>query len=135
MTENGELPEGSSDEDISEGYTPGDDDATDVLKSADASIHEEDEETTDILRSVATAAPHEDDEDDDIEETTTDVLTSDMGSKFAENEIYGTYNPEMTAVLRSDMAPGEDTVKSGPRHIEGITVLYSETIVHTDESL
>jgi hypothetical protein len=114
------------------------DDSTDVLKSSDVGVHAEDEEATDILRSTPISISDDDDDDEseeNVEEYTTDVLATDMGSKFAENEIYGTYNPEMTAVLRSDMSPGEDSVRSGPKNIEGITVLYSETIVHTDESL
>jgi hypothetical protein len=112
-----------------------DEDETDVLRSSSASIQNEEEEATDILRNVSVSDSRDDLDDDDPEELATDVLTTDMGAKFKENEIYGTYNPEMTAVLRSDMVPGEDSVKSGPKNIEGITILYSETIVHTEESL
>ena len=112
-----------------------DDAATDVLKSTDLRKNPEEEETTDILRTAPAAVDFDDESDEVLEEDTTDILTSDMESKFAENEIYGTYNPEMTAVLRSDITPGEDSVHSGARNIEGITILYSETIVHTDECL
>ena len=116
----------------------GDDDATDVLKSTavPAEPDESEEEATDILKARAMAVDlYDDDLDEEIEEDKTDVLTTDMESKFAENEIYGTYNPEMTAVLKSDMTPGEDSLHRGAKNVEGITILYSETIVHTDECL
>ena len=59
-----------------------------------------------------------------------------MGSKLAEDETYGVYNPEMTAVLKSDMTPNEDSIRPRKKvSLDGITVLYSETIVHTDECL
>ena len=76
------------------------------------------------------------DEDYDPEIDKTDVLTvDDVG--LSSEDIYGTYNPEMTAVLRSDMAPGENSVE---RKVVGldrpeITVIYCETVVHTEESL
>lgn len=114
----------------------GDDDETDVLTSKyepkkDTSY---DDEETDVLRMTSdTTDLYDDDLDEEIDKT--DVLMADV-SGLDTNAIYGTYNPEMTAVLRSDMAPGEDSVKSGPRKdLPGITVIYSETIVHTEESL
>lgn len=114
----------------------GDDDETDVLtsKSEPKKDNSYDDEETDVLRMTSdTTDLYDDDLDEEIDKT--DVLMADV-SGLDTNAIYGTYNPEMTAVLRSDMAPGEDSVKSGPRKdLPGITVIYSETIVHTEESL
>lgn len=114
----------------------GDDDETDVLtsKSEPKKDTSYDDEETDVLRMTSdTTDLYDDDLDEEIDKT--DVLMADV-SGLDTNAIYGTYNPEMTAVLRSDMAPGEDSVKSGPRKdLPGITVIYSETIVHTEESL
>ncbi len=117
----------------------GDDDATDVLTSGSEPKKDMsyDEEETDVLRRTSDTDLYDDDldEDYDLEADKTDVLTADV-SGLDESAIYGTYNPEMTAVLRSDMVPGEDSVKNGPRKdLPGITVIYSETIVHTEESL
>ena len=150
----------TAEDEYDDGYTPGDDDATDVLTSDDAArrdIEEEkdlssyDDEATDILRTTSKAVEEETtdvlrdgsdknlynndlDDDYDPEIDKTDVLTAD--SELSADDIYGTYNPELTAVLRSDMAPGEDALHKRPRtDLPGITVLYSETIVHTDESL
>ncbi len=116
-----------------------DDDSTDVLTSK-SDIKKDtsyDDEATDVLRRTSDTDLYDDDldEDYDAEVDKTDVLTADV-SGLDESAIYGTYNPEMTAVLRSDMVPGEDSVENGPRKdLPGITVIYSETIVHTDESL
>ncbi len=130
-----------ADDYTADGYDEGDD-ATDVLTSGDvpnASKRDSkidtsyDEEETDVLRRTSEADLYDDDLDEEIDKT--DVLMADV-SGLDTNAIYGTYNPEMTAVLRSDMAPGEDSVKSGPKKdLPGITVIYSETIVHTEESL
>ena len=108
--------------------------STDVLRPTISTVGGAEEDITDVLRTTAARADlYDDDLDEEIE---TDVLTEDMGSKLSEDEVYGVYNPEMTAVLRSDMAPNEDSIR--PRrqvNLDGITVLYSETIVHTEESL
>ena len=111
-----------------------DEDSTDVLEKAKNSDYNEEEDVTDVLRTMAVSADIIASEE---EESKTAVLTSDMGSTLSENEIYGVYNPEMTAVLRSDMAPGEDSIRANRSNInlDGIKVLYSETIVHTNESL
>lgn len=108
--------------------------STDVLKPTISTVGGAEEDITDVLRTTAARADlYDDDLDEEIE---TDVLTEDMGSKLSEDEVYGVYNPEMTAVLKSDMAPNEDSIRPRRKvNLEGITVLYSETIVHTDESL
>ena len=117
------------------GSIPGvdEEDDTDVLEKAKKNYNEE-EDVTDVLRTKAVSTNLEISEE---EESKTDVLTADIGSTLSENDIYGVYNPEMTAVLRSDMAPGEDSIRTSRSNVslEGITVLYSETIVHTNESL
>ena len=120
--------------DIDDDY---DDEETDVLRTTSASSPE-DEEVTDVLRTTAKPSAGDDDSDDDYEDEAdkTDVLTTES-TLLSEDEIYGTYNPEMTAVLRSDMAPGENSVE---RKVVGldrpeITVIYCETVVHTEESL
>lgn len=111
-----------------------DDEATDVLKSTSAGSRSEDDDVTDVLRGTDSRSYDDDDYDEDADKT--DVLTADT-SQFSEKDIYGTYNPEMTAVLRSDMAPGEDSVSKTVTGLDRpeITVIYCETIVHTDESL
>ena len=108
--------------------------STDVLKPTISTVGGAEEDITDVLRTTAARADlYDDDLDEEIE---TDVLTEDMGSNLSEDEVYGVYNPEMTAVLKSDMAPNEDSIRPRRKvNLEGITVLYSETIVHTDESL
>lgn len=120
--------------DIDDDY---DDEETDVLRSTSASSSE-DEEVTDVLRTTAKPYSGEDDSDDDYEDEAdkTDVLTSES-TLLSEDEIYGTYNPEMTAVLRSDMAPGEHSVEKKVVGLDRpeITVIYCETVVHTEESL
>ena len=67
----------------------------------------------------------------------TDVLISPhIGLDSNNNDIYGTVSPETTSVLRTDMEIGVDSVRpSGKRALPEITVIYSETVVHTDESL
>ena len=118
------------------------DDATDVLvgngrvddrELEDKDLYKDDElgdEKTDVLRSTSTSV---NDRDDDVDKT--DVLTAEMDD-LSDKDVYGTYNPETTSVLRSDMAPGSDSVKkSDGLSRDGIKVLYSETVVHTDESL
>ncbi len=120
--------------DIDDDY---DDEETDVLRSTSASSSE-DEEVTDVLRTTAKPYSDDDDSDDDYEDEAdkTDVLTSES-TLLSEDEIYGTYNPEMTAVLRSDMAPGEHSVEKKVVGLDRpeITVIYCETVVHTEESL
>ena len=124
----------------------GDDDETAVLSSTvkepDPPINaavvdtDYDDEETDVLK-VTPARADEDELDDENDVAgKTDVLTEDMSGGLTDSEIYGTYNPELTAVLRSEMAPGEDSLQSRGRvSLEGITVIYSETVVHTDECL
>ena len=121
-----ESPEAESDESY-------DDEATDVLRSTSASRYSEDDDVTDVLRNPTDEELYDDDLD---EADKTDVLTADT-SGLSADDIYGTYNPEMTAVLRSDMAPGEDSVKKRVSGLDRpeITVIYCETVVHTDESL
>ncbi|MBR6402814.1 MAG: hypothetical protein IKS48_05475 [Eubacterium sp.] len=67
----------------------------------------------------------------------TDVLIApNIGFDSNSNDIYGTVSPETTSVLRADMVMGVDSVKpAGKRDFPEITVIYSETVVHTDESL
>ena len=89
------------------------------------------EAPTDLLRNKPTKI-------DIPESDVTDVLTSpDSSQGLAGGDIYGTYNPELTAVLKADMTPGADSVirRAEVRELPGITVIYSETVVHTDESL
>ena len=124
------------------------DDATDVLTGnarvddrelEDTDLFDDDEpgdEKTDVLRSTSgrnDSDLYDNDLDDDVDKT--DVLTAEV-EDLSDKDVYGTYNPETTSVLRSDMAPGSDSVKkSGGLNREGIKVIYSETIVHTEESL
>ncbi|MBO4591887.1 MAG: hypothetical protein J5684_04950 [Eubacterium sp.] len=67
----------------------------------------------------------------------TDVLISpNIGFDSNSTDIYGTVSPETTSVLRADMTMGVDSVRpAGKRDFPEITVIYSETVVHTDESL
>lgn len=129
-----------------EDYDDDADAATDVLTSRDAkeegkerpeSYDESGDETTDVLRSTSSTVTGMNMYDDDLDEEAdkTDVLTAEM-SGLSDKDVYGTYNPETTSVLKSDMAPGNDSVKQGGGLDQpGITVIYSETVVHTDESL
>ena len=130
-----------------EDYDDDADAATDVLTSRDAKEEgkerpesyddESGDETTDVLRSTSSTVTGMNMYDDDLDEEAdkTDVLTAEM-SGLSDKDVYGTYNPETTSVLKSDMAPGNDSVKQGGGLDQpGITVIYSETVVHTDESL
>ena len=111
-----------------------DDESTDVLRPNSAV---DENEVTDVLRQTSDDDLYDNDLDEDYnpEIDKTDVLTID-DTTLSDDEIYGTYNPEMTAVLRSDMAPGADSLRSATgEELPGITVIYSETIVHTEESL
>ena len=117
-----------------------DDAATDVLTASEmmsghAAAYDEDEEATDVL-SRGSKTESED------AEGVTDVLRDEIGTNADVNvneneEILGRYSPEETAVLRSVDAMGG----SGPTPAEKrpeepvIKVLYSETIVHTEETL
>lgn len=67
----------------------------------------------------------------------TDVLVSpNIGLDSNNNDIYGTVSPDTTSVLRTDIEIGADSVRpAGKRALPEITVIYSETVVHTDESL
>lgn len=109
---------------------------TDLLR-VNTRVDEDDGDATDLLRHIPDDELYDDDLDEEYnpEIDKTDVLTVDEAGLTSE-DIYGTYNPEMTAVLRSDMAPGENSVRSSSgKELPGITVIYSETIVHTEESL
>ena len=131
LTSDGKREETETPKDeVDESY---DDEATDVLRSTSASRYSEDDDVTDVLRNPTDEELYDDDLD---EADKTDVLTADT-SGLSADDIYGTYNPEMTAVLRSDMAPGEDSVKKRVSGLDRpeITVIYCETVVHTDESL
>ena len=128
-------------------HVVGDDEETAVLanvKEPDPSIKskvvedEYDAEVTDVLKVTSARVDTDELEEEEDAADKTDVLIEDdnMSEGLTDSEIYGTYNPELTAVLRSEMAPGEDSLqKRGRVSLEGITVIYSETIVHTDESL
>ena len=113
-------------------YTPdADEEATDVLKSTSAGIHYDEEES--IEDDDTPSGMYDNDFD---EEEMTDVLKADTNSELSESDVHGTYDPETTSVLIAEMAPGTDSVKSKKqREYPEITVLYSETIVHTTESL
>ena len=131
LTSDGKREETETPKDeVDESY---DDEATDVLRSTSASRYSEEDDVTDVLRNPTDEELYDDDLD---EADKTDVLTADT-SGLSADDIYGTYNPEMTAVLRSDMAPGEDSVKKRVSGLDRpeITVIYCETVVHTDESL
>ena len=131
LTSDGKREETETPKDeVDESY---DDEATDVLRSTSASRYIEEDDVTDVLRNPTDEELYDDDLD---EADKTDVLTADT-SGLSADDIYGTYNPEMTAVLRSDMAPGEDSVKKRVSGLDRpeITVIYCETVVHTDESL
>ncbi|MCR5543617.1 MAG: hypothetical protein K6F55_05655 [Eubacterium sp.] len=115
--------------------------ATDVLAGSGTTVQDKfsrssdgnDEEVTDVLKTKA--AVQLDGLADDIEEDMTDVLSAET-PEISDKDVYGVYNPETTSVLKSEMAPGKDSVpKSGHKNLEGITFIYSETIVHTTESL
>ena len=80
------------------------------------------EEETDVLSSGP--RPEEDDGGE------TDVLISGSGVPEDE-EIVGRYSAEETAVLRSIHSTVEEEKSDGRK----IVVLYSETIVHTEEKL
>jgi|P1105metagenome_2_1110788.scaffolds.fasta_scaffold00064_59 hypothetical protein len=109
---------------------------TDLLR-VNTKVDEDDGDATALLRHIPDEELYDDDLDEEYnpEVDKTDVLTVDEAG-LTSDDIYGTYNPEMTAVLRSDMAPGEHSVRSSKgENLPGITVIYSETIVHTEESL
>ena len=115
------------------GYDQADEEATDVLSSdsgrqtvAGATQRKVDyspelEEETDVLSSGPRPS-----EDNDME---TDVLFSGTGVPEDE-KIVGRYSAEETAVLRSI-----HTETEAENEKKEIRILYSETIVHTDESL
>ena len=133
LTSDGKRAEAEDESPKAESDESYDDEATDVLRSTSASRYSEDDDVTDVLRNPTDEELYDDDLD---EADKTDVLTADT-SGLSADDIYGTYNPEMTAVLRSDMAPGEDSVKKRVSGLDRpeITVIYCETVVHTDESL
>ncbi len=133
---------GSDEEDVA--YEPGADDVTDVLtsdgkapqrqapKKEAPSKADVEEDKTDVLKmgsSENTIDDFDDEEDEELDKT--DVL---VNQNLSESDVYGTYNPETTSVLRADMAT-EQTKKTSHPNRDGIKVLYSETIVHTEESL
>lgn len=95
------------------------------------------EDVTDVLRTTAVRPDQEYDNEIRLEGTKTDVLTEDMMNDLSQEDVYGVYNPEMTAVLKSEMAPNQDSIspRTKAADISGITVLYSETVIHTEESI
>ena len=115
-------------------------DETDVL-SGDGSVRQAakqaadrsyEEEETDVLTSGnrdmsgrVKPAPGYDDADE------TDVLTSGMNATPADEEILGRYSAEETAVLRSIHSKQDED----GAQVKGIRIIYSETIVHTEERL
>ncbi len=138
--ENGEItPESESDTEVL-GAGSAAEDETDLLSSSDggngaatmgatigATMRKPDtseytEEETDVLSSGP--RPEEDDGGE------TDVLISGSGVPEDE-EIVGRYSAEETAVLRSIHSTVEEEKSDGRK----IVVLYSETIVHTEEKL
>ena len=111
----------------------GSEDATDVLGGGVSVSEKEtevlgnpDDEETDVLTSGGPAGGRS----EEIPDEETDVLIS--GSSIPEDEeIVGRYSAEETAVLRSIHSNANESGKDSV----GIKVLYSETIVHTDEAL
>ncbi len=117
-----------------QGYRQGEEDETDVLSSDSvnerrpgtaqrkADFSPELEEETDVLSSGPRPAAEPDME--------TDVLHS--GTSVPEDDnIVGRYSAEETAVLRSIHVEAQDADSNKKE----IRTLYSETIVHTDETL
>ena len=114
------TPDSEAETDILSDDSEGATDATIRAKAVEAVYQDEE---TDVLSSgPRTPEPEEDGE--------TDVLIS--GTSVPEDEeIVGRYSAEETAVLRSIHSTAEETEASAKE----IRVLYSETILHTDESL
>lgn len=108
-------------------------DETDVLSgnggAARPTVNRYEEEETDVLSSGRRDMSGQGGFEDEAEET--DVLTSGMNSTPADEEIIGRYSAEETAVLRSMHSTQDDFVFAE----KGIRTLYSETIVHTEETL
>lgn len=139
-----EGEQSGSDDEENVTYEPGADDVTDVLtsdgkapqrkapKEEASSKQDVEEDKTDVLKMGSaenTIDDFDDEEDEELDKT--DVL---VNQNLSESDVYGTYNPETTSVLRADMAT-EQTKKTSHPNRDGIKVLYSETIVHTEESL
>ena len=132
--------DGSSGRSAGQTFRESYEDETDVL-SGDGSVRQAakqaadrsyEEEETDVLTSGnrdmsgrVNAAPGYDDADE------TDVLTSGMNATPADEEILGRYSAEETAVLRSIHSKQD----GGESQTKGIRIIYSETIVHTEERL
>ena len=83
----------------------------------------------------------EDDDDEDEEytysesEEITSVLKAEAAAKDAltQDDVHGILDENLTSVLRADMMPGAEEV--APKDDKRIDVMYSKTIVHTEESL
>jgi hypothetical protein len=114
------TPESEGETDVLSDDAPGATDATIRAKAVQAVYQDEE---TDVLSSgPRTMEPEEDGE--------TDVLIS--GTSVPEDEeIVGRYSAEETAVLRSIHSTAEESGAS----TKEIRVIYSETILHTNESL
>lgn len=94
---------------------------------------------TDMLRKAMEEGKDIPDSDEDEDEDYEDEASyGDLSSAFAKSDItqddvHGTLDENLTSVLKADMMPGAEKIssESDPR----IDVIYSVTIVHTDETL
>ena len=114
------TPDSEGETDVLSDDEPGATDATIRAKAVQAVYQDEE---TDVLSSGPRTMEPEDDGE-------TDVLIS--GTSVPEDEeIVGRYSAEETAVLRSIHSTAEESEASAKE----IRVIYSETILHTNESL
>ena len=114
------TPESEGETDVLSDDVPGAADATIRAKAVQAVYQDEE---TDVLSSGPRVVEPED-------EGETDVLIS--GTSVPEDEeIVGRYSAEETAVLRSIHSTADEPEKA----VKEIRVIYSETILHTDETL
>ena len=114
------TPESEGETDVLSDDVPGAADATIRAKAVQAVYQDEE---TDVLSSGPRVVEPED-------EGETDVLIS--GTSVPEDEeIVGRYSAEETAVLRSIHSTADETETVAKE----IRVIYSETILHTDETL
>ena len=94
---------------------------------------------TDMLRKAMEEGKDiPDTEEDEEEEYEEEASYGDLSSAFAktditQDDVHGTLDENLTSVLRADMMPGAE--KMSPESDPRIEVLYTVTIVHTDESL
>lgn len=114
------TPESEGETDVLSDDVPGAADATIRAKAVQAVYQDEE---TDVLSSGPRVVEPED-------EGETDVLIS--GTSVPEDEeIVGRYSAEETAVLRSIHSTADEPGTA----VKEIRVIYSETILHTDETL